>query len=214
MTVPVPTHIYRIIHIDNFEIYLRREGLHAPNHCPDDGLIYRDIHDVDVERVRRVIQIPCGPKGTVQDYVSFYLGPRSPMLLRLHTHHVEGYDEGQEPIIYLVSAVQKVTESGAGFAFSDGHGLAHFTEWFDDLNDLDQVDWEAVEAIWWNDTPDDPDRQRRKQAEFLVHEFCDWSLIIGIGVIDEGMKERVTDILNKYPDNMRPPVKVVRKWYY
>jgi hypothetical protein len=31
MTVPEPTPIYRIIHLDNLPIYLRRSGMHAPN---------------------------------------------------------------------------------------------------------------------------------------------------------------------------------------
>ena len=38
---------------------------------------------------------------------------------------------------------------------------------------------------YWKDNLDDMDRQRRKQAEFLVHRFCDWSLINEIAVIDE-----------------------------
>ena len=36
--------------------------------------------------------------------------------------------------------------------FSDGHGIARFTSWFDNLGDLDKVDWEAVYAKIWRDT--------------------------------------------------------------
>ena len=214
MAVSDPTYIYRITHIDNLEVYLQRVGLHAPNYCPENGLIYRAIHDIEVQSDRRIIEIPCGPEGQIQDYVSFYLGPRSPMLLRLHTNRVEGYNEGQEPIIYLVSTVQKIAESGSGFVFSDGHGLASFTEWFDNLNDLDQVDWEAVNATWWNDTPETPDRQRRKQAEFLIHRFCNWSLINEIAVLNQKMRARVTDIMADYLPEFHRPVKVIKEWYY
>ncbi|MCK4390123.1 MAG: DUF4433 domain-containing protein [Desulfobacterales bacterium] len=70
------------------------------------------------------MNIPCGPGGVIHDYVSFYFGYLCPMLLQLHTGRVEGYADGQDPIIYLVSTVQTVLESGSGFVFSDGHGIA------------------------------------------------------------------------------------------
>jgi ssDNA thymidine ADP-ribosyltransferase, DarT len=76
----------------------------------------------------------------VHDYVAFYFGPRSVMLYQLHTGWVEGYKEGQEPLIHLVSTCQSVAEAGLRFVFSDGHGLARFTAWYDQLPDLDKVD--------------------------------------------------------------------------
>lgn len=98
--------------------------------------------------------------------------------------------------------------------FSNGHGLATFTDWFDDLARLDQVDWNMVYQRYWTDTLEDMDRQRRKQAEFLVHRFCDWSLIREIGVLDQAMKQRVEEILARYPAGLRRPVAVRPEWYY
>jgi hypothetical protein len=66
------------------------------------------------------------------------------MMLQLKTGQVPGYNEGQEPLIYLVSSAQAVQSAGLKFAYSDGHGLATFTEWFDDLANLDAVDWTVV----------------------------------------------------------------------
>jgi len=214
MPVPQPTIIYRIMHIDNLGICLERGGLHAANHVPDDGLVYKTIHNEDIQRVRRVKLIPCDPGGTIHDYVSFYFGPRSPMLYQLHTGWVPGYSEGQEPIIYLVSTVQRVYDAGAQYAFSDGHGIAEFTKWYDDLDALDQVDWTAVNATQWNDTVDDMDRQRKKQAEFLVHEFCDWALIRGIGVLNAGMKAKAENVMGEFPSGLHRVVSVHPEWYY
>jgi len=214
MPVPNPTPIYRFIHVDNLHVCLQRGGLHAPNYTPNDGLRYKAIHNVDIQLQRRVTRIPCGPGGVIHDYVAFYFGPRSPMLYQLHTGWVEGYTEGQEFIIYLVSTAQSVQKSNAGFVFSDGHGIARFTTWFHDLKDLDKVDWDAVYAIYWKDDIDDMDRQRRKQAEFLVHRFCDWKLIHEIGVINDTMSEKVNNVLNRFPNRSHPPVRVRREWYY
>jgi hypothetical protein len=161
-----------------------------------------------------VTSIPCGPGGTIHDYVPFYFGYLSPMLLNLKTGRVSGYNEGQAPLIYLASTAQAVRDSGAGFVFSNGHGLATFTDWFDDLAQLDQVDWDMVYQRYWSDTLEDMDRQRRKQAEFLVHRFCDWSLIREVGVLDQTMKQRVEEILAGYPAGLRRPVALRPEWYY
>ena len=118
MAVTEPTTIFRFIHIDNLRSCLERGGLHAPNHCPDDGKMYRTIHNVDVQNKRHEISIPCGPGGTIHDYVPFYFGYLSPMMLNLRTGKVPGYEEGQTPLIYLVTTAQAVRDRGAGFVFS------------------------------------------------------------------------------------------------
>ena len=211
---PIPTPVYRLIHIDNLGTCLRRSALCAPNHTPDDGAVYKAIHNVDIQRERRTRPLPCGPGGAIHDYVPFYFGPRSPMLLQLHTGMVAGYKEGQDPLVYLITSAQIVESSGTSFVFSDGHGIAAYTRWFDDLADLDKVDWVAVKATYWSDTADDMDRQRRKQAEFLVHVRCKWDLIQGVGVIDERAKVRVEDILAAFPPAMHRPVGIRRQWFY
>lgn len=214
MPVPNPTPIFRLTHVDNLGVCLARGALHAPKNTPNDGLCYRTIHREDVQTGRRDRQIPCGPRGFIHDYVPFYFGYLSPMLLQLKTGQVPGYSEGQEPLVYLVSTAQFVHASGASFVFSDGHGLAEFTKWFEDLRDLDKVDWDLAYERYWRDSLNDMDRQRRKQAEFLVHRTCDWALIRAIGVIDEAMKRRVEEIQRQFLPDLQRPVEVRREWYY
>lgn len=211
---PIPTPIFRLLHVDNLRLCLQRLAIHSPNHTPNDGLVYRTIHNVDIQNQRRVEGIRCGPAGVIHDYCAFYFGPRSPMLLQLHTSRVPGYTEGQEPLIYLVSSAQAVQQGGTRFVFSDGHGIARFTSWFDDLRDLDKVDWAAVYARIWKDTVDDMDRQRRKQAEFLVHQQCDWALIQEIGVLNDAMRDRVEGLLREFEAGLRRPVAIHPEWYY
>ena len=211
---PLPTRIYRLIHVDTLPTLLARGALHAPNATPADGRTYRSIHNAEVQANRRAKPVPCGPRGTVHDYVPFYFGARSVMLLNLKTGRVPGYAEGQAPLIYLVSTAQAVAAAGCGFVFTDGHGLASFTDWFDDLAHLDAVDWRLLAAKYWNDMPDDNDRQRRKQAEFLVWQSLDWSLLHGIGVLTEDAKAYVEGILTRFPTVKQVPVKVLPQWYY
>ena len=67
---------------------------------------------------------------------------------------------------------------------------------------------------YWTDNANDMDRQRKKQAEFLVHRFCDWSLIQAVMVIDESRKAQVEQVFAKFPQVLRRPVLVKRDWYY
>jgi hypothetical protein len=199
---PTPTPVFRLVHLDNLAVVLRRQGLHAPNFTPNDGEVYRAIHRQDVQGKRKEVAIPCGPGGTAHDYVPFYFGYRSPMLFQLKTGQVAGYNDGQDPLIYLTTKAQIVSDRGGRFVFSDGHGLAKFTDWFDDLAKLENVDWEMVY------------RQRRKQAEFLVYRFCPWDWIEEIGVLNEAAVGRVKGVFGKFSATLSRPVLVRPDWYY
>jgi len=56
------------------------------------------------------------------------------------------------------------------------------------------------------------DRQRRKQAEFLVYRFCPREVINLIGALNETVKRRIERILARHEVSM--PVEVHGQWYY
>lgn len=213
MPVPHTTPIYRLMYVDNLATCMKRQGMHAPNKVPGDGLPYRTIHNIDIQKERKIRLIPCGPCGTIHDYVPFYFGPRSPMLYQLHTGWVPGYSEGQEPLVYVVSTAEAIAHAGLAFVFSDGHGIAAYTSWYSNMKDLGKVDWKAVYAEQWKDTVEDMDLQRRKQAEFLVHGFCPWEVVQEIGVLNESARNRVMNIIAAY-SSYSVSVCVRSQWYY
>jgi ssDNA thymidine ADP-ribosyltransferase, DarT len=204
---PKPTLIYRIVHVDNLQALVRSGGLYAPTSCPEGGPSYRPIHDESIRPRRGARAIFCGPGGAVDDYVSFYLGPRSPMLYRL------ARTEGQGRVVYLVSSVERLQELKLRFVYSDGHGLPAITRWFDDPAHLDGLDWETILSRFWFDTEEDPDRCRRKQAELLVHRFVPWEALLGIAAISEEMLEEVRARLGETLGQM-PYLRVRPDWYY
>jgi hypothetical protein len=202
-----------LLHIDNLAVVLQRQALHAPTSCPDDGLVYKTIHNTAIQDKRRVRAVTCGPGGVIHDYVAFYFGPLSPMLLQLHTGQVPGYSERQDELVYLVSTAQRVEEAGYKVVFSDGHAIAALTQIFDSFEKLTEVCWDTVGLRYWTDTRDEPDRQRRKQAEFLIHRECRWSAIDEIVVFDDKAKKRVEGIMATFAAGLRRPVRVQRDWY-
>ncbi len=136
------------------------------------------------------------------------------MLYAIHMGFVDGYSRGQSEIVHLVSSAEAVEEDDdLRWVFTDGHAeMAPLTDFYNDLDDLDKIDWNVMKSTYWNDTDDDPDRKRRRQAEFLVHEFFPWKLIAGIGVHGQATVERVQEILKK--SRHKPDVEIKRAWYY
>jgi len=152
--------------------------------------------------------------GTLDDYVPFYFTNRSPMLYAIHTGRVEKYAGGQEQVVYLVSTVQKIIESDRSWAFTDGHPVEELTEFYDNLDDLNKIDWRRIEHWSWRNTESDPDRKRRKQAEFLVYRSVPWNWFERIGVMNQAIARQVRRILDETKVEHRPRVAVEPKWYY
>jgi hypothetical protein len=67
---------------------------------------------------------------------------------------------------------------------------------------------------YWSDNVNDMDRQRRKQAEFLIHEYCPWALVEEIAVLNNTAKTRVETIMNEFDAAHRRLVNVRPGWYY
>ncbi len=38
------------------------------------------------------------------------------------------------------------------FAFTDGHAVMDYSEFYDDLQFLNMIDWEIMQARYWNNT--------------------------------------------------------------
>jgi hypothetical protein len=69
-----------------------------------------------------------------------------------------------------------------------------------------------MRSSYWHDIPEYPDRKSRRQAEFLVHQAVEWTLILGIGVYNQAHLAQVNALLAHA--SHKPPVQVQRRWYY
>ncbi len=155
-------------------------------------------------------KVPIGAGGVLADYVPFYFAPRSPMLFTINKGNVEGYARGQEPIFHLVSSTEAVDAEGLDWVFTEGHAVMDYTDFFDDFADLNKIDWPLMRSKFWFDRPEYPDRCRRREAEFLVHDFFPWKLVSEIGVCNTAIAQQVNKILA----GRKLPVSVQGAWYY
>jgi hypothetical protein len=132
------------------------------------------------------------------------------MLFAINKGVVQGYVDGQRPIIYLRSTAEVVRDAGLEWVFTEGHAEIAFTDFFNDLANLNKVDWAVINGRYWNDTNDFPDRKRKRQAEFLVKSFFPFNLVTHIGVYDQAIGEAAAGVLQ----GQGPGIEIQRGWYY
>lgn len=202
--------IYHFTHIDNIPNIIAAGGLLADGQT--NGRMQVEVGDQAIKTRRRELVVPKSPGGVPADYVPFYFAPRSPMMLCIKSGRVPQYQEGQEPLIYLTSTARLMASQGIPYLFTDGNCASRVTSYYDDLSDLGMVDWSIMRATIWRDTADDPDRKRRRMAEFLMHRFAPLQAINGMATMTTRMESRLTSILAEHGHAMN--VKVQREWYY
>ncbi|BCJ54880.1 hypothetical protein Asp14428_63550 [Actinoplanes sp. NBRC 14428] len=131
-----------------------------------------------------------------------------------HRDSVPGrYQGGDLPLVYLVTTVKAVVEAGLTWVATDGNAATATSEFTSDLNDMARmVDWELMGAERWNNTPEDPDRQRRRQAEFLVHRSLPLTLVRWVGVHNNQVRSQVGKLLMDHALGER--IVVRPHWYY
>jgi hypothetical protein len=180
--------------------------------CRDSDLTVQEIAYSDLKEKRAVTSVEVPPGGTLADYVPFYFGTRSPMLYAYKGGRVTGQRENQDNLVYFAGLAEDVAAAGLRFAFTDGHPIREPKAFYNDLADLEAVDFPLMKQMMWNDTNDDPDRKRRRQAEFLVHQKVELGLFRLIGTRNAQMKKEVAQLLEE--NNIGLPCSVKPNWYY
>lgn len=206
------TPIYHITHIRNLESIIEKGGLLCDNEMSRLEIDCQGIAYQSLKERRASTAVLVSAQGTLADYVPFHFTNRSPMLGAIHKSQVPSYTGGQKEVLHLVSSVEKVMGEECRWCFTDGHAVEATTQFFDNIRNITQIDWDMIASWEWGKNLDDPDRMRRKQAEFLVYRFFPWPLIEYIGVYDEEIKNRVISIVSKF--SHKPLINVEPKWYY
>jgi len=212
---PTNPEIYHITHLDNLAQIVAAGALLSDAERLSRNLDCRIVGMSNIKLARLVaVEVPCHPGTKVGEYVPFYFCPRSVMLYLLHmgNHPELDYHGGQRPILHLVANVRDVVAwadaQGRRWAFSDCNARAGYAHFFNNLEDLKEINWPAVAATSWRDPP----VKEGKQAEFLVYESFPWQRVEHIGVEDQGIERRVNDILRDA--RHKPLVTVEPNWYY
>lgn len=173
-------HVEHIAHIDNLEGILR-DGLLARNRVRGP---FVDIADVDVNARRDRIE-PIY-RRSIHDYVPFYFNAINPMLSRRRDVI------GNLTILHV--AVAPIVQSDCRWVFSDGNAAAGPTNFFGAVDDLDKLDWNCLQAIYWNDIPGG---KRTRCAEVLVETQVPTEWIVQIDCFTRATLARINALTER-----------------
>lgn len=212
---PARPKIYHITHIDNLASIVDVGGIESDSRRFRQGQNQKIIGMPEIKRRRLFeIEVTCHTGTKVGDYVPFYFCSRSIMLYIIYrgNHTDITYRDGQRPILHLQVDMGKVVDwanrHNVKWVFTDRNAGTFFTDFYNNLEQLDQIDWNAVNATDFRNRM----ISEGKQAEFLVHAVFPWHLVEKIGVIDTQMLSRVETILQSAAH--KPVVQVEPSWYY
>jgi hypothetical protein len=208
--------IYHFTHVDNLGA-IRAAGLLRCDSVAREGMTRTEVGDPDIKESRRRRVIPIEPGGRVGDYVPFYFAARSPMMYRIACDRRDSvpnrYSGGDKSLIYLVTSVGAVIDAGSTWVATDGNAATATTEFTADPQDMARmIDWPLMSAQRWNSTPEDLDRQRRRQAEFLVYGELPLTVIRWVAVQSDELASQVGKLLVDHVLGQR--IIVRPGWYY
>ena len=148
----------------------------------------------------------------VGDCVPFYFCPRSVMLYVIYrgNHPELSYRGGQTPIVHLEADLRETVawagQIGRKWVFTLSNAGSGYFEERCDLANLNEIDWQAIEARDWQQ------HKEGKQAEFPVEHSFSWNLVRRVGVHSRPALERTANAMREA--DHRPKVEILRNWYY
>jgi hypothetical protein len=202
--------IFRITHRDNLP-WILRNGLH----CATAGVRDPDFVEIgnpDLIARRRVRTLPAPFGGVLSDYVPFYFTPFSPMLYNIHTGWGGIRRRDNAEIVILASSIERLTETGTPFVFSDRHAYLQAARFYDDPDRLDVIDWDLLQRRDFKRDIEDPGKFERYEAEALVRTHVPIETLLGLACYDAGTRAT----LQRYMESADVEMKVIVKpnWYF
>jgi len=85
-----------------------------------------------------------------------------------------------EEIVILVSSIPKLLENSIPFVFTDRHAYTQLADFFNQYNDLSNLDWNILQNRDFQRDANDPEKLERYQAEALVYQHPPVQSLLGI----------------------------------
>lgn len=218
MPAPNAPKIYHIVHVDRLSSIIRDDCLWCDEVTAQRSIDGPMIGMNHIKQRRLGLHLQSHPGLHVGDCVPFYFCPRSVMLYVIYRkeHSDLSYRGGQDPIIHLeadlAQTVEWAEDEGLRWAFTNSNAGGFYPRDWCNLDQLDQIDWNAVQARMWSGPDVDPSIKEHKQAELLVERRFPWKLVNRIGVYSQQVERQVKVSLQEA--DHQPLVEVKREWYY
>jgi hypothetical protein len=216
---PAQPKIYHIVHVDRLISIVSDGCLWSDSVIVARGSAGTTIGMDDIKSRRlHELRLASHPDLYVGECVPFYFCPRSVMLYLIWQANHPGlrYRGGQQPIIHLEADLQRTVNwadaQGRRWAFTLSNAGAYYFEDRRDLDELDEINWDAVAVNRWSGAGVPGNVKDGKQAEFLLEGYFPWHLIERIGVCSREIGNQATIAIDGAAH--RPAIQICRDWYY
>ncbi len=212
MPPPADPRIYHIVHVDRLASIIADGALLSDVTLQSTPRPGTTIGMSEIKQQRLTNPVKCRPGLSVGECVPFYFCPRSVMLYVIHKANRAGleYRGGQGSIVHLEAglhdAVAWAEQQERQWAFTLSNAGSSYFEDRCDLENLDEVDWAAVEATSWSHC------KEGKQAEFLIERSFPWTLFRRVGVRSTNIREQALAAMQA--SEHQPAVEIKPEWYY
>ena len=202
--------MWRIVHRDNLP-WILENGLHSGNsNTQSNDWVHIGNPELTDKRSRHLV--PLAPCGYLNDYVPFYFTPFSVMLKNIHGGRGGVKQRHNDEIVILVSSIHKVQSLGLDYLFTDSHAYYRWTSYYNEIQDLDKIDWPLLQQRDFKRDADDPAKFERYQAEALVHQHCPIDALLGIVCYTDKSKTAIEGLLSDKGINL--DVYARTGWYF
>lgn len=168
--------IYHMTHIDNLPSILEHGLCAHGNSYQQTDISNREVNS------RRSRREPIYGK-VLHSYVPFYFSPRNPILY---------VQDNEDDIVILELDATLIYQDGV--LFTDGNASSGGTSFYNDLADLDKLNWSCIHGRYWNDYHDG---KRKKMSEVLIPDQVSIDNIEAILCNNSNTKRVVNKITNK-----------------
>ncbi len=218
MPAPANPKIYHIVHIDKLASIVADGHIWCDKEMAQNPRAGTIIGMRAIKQHRMTNALESHVDLTVGQCVPFYFCPRSVMLYLIsrQNHPQMTYTGGQGPIVHLEADLNTVVnwaeDQGHRWAFTLSNAGSNYFEDRCDLNQLDEINWDAVGARQWAGSGISGTVKESKQAEFLVERSFPWNLVERIGVKTRDIAQQATFAVQNATN--RPTIEVKQNWYY
>jgi hypothetical protein len=198
--------IFRICHRDNIGKVLD-EG--CPCRSSANAGSYVEIGNQELIAKRNSRPVPCGPGGTLSDYVPFYFTPFTPMLYNIMTGYNGIAKKPIEDILIMVSSLHALKKKGVPFVFTDRHAYLRLAQFSDNLDDLSWIIWPTLQIK--NFKKDDIEKFEKYQAEALIYKHLPLDALMGIACYNDSVRSDIQAMADARGQDLK--IITQRKWY-
>ena len=176
-------YLYHMTHKNNLDSILNN-GLLSHIEMHNQNINNTTIYNPDVV-ARRANRRDTIYNRLINDYAALYFDPRNPMLSVLR--------DTQDNIIIIAYDRSLIYQEDS--MFSDGNAASRATLFYNNLEDLEMLNWNCIKGIYWNDFNDG---KRIKCAEVLVNSPVPINKIRKIFCFDNSTFEFVEQAIQSY----------------